>query len=213
MYVLTPGGPALRKGGQQRNRESESGSGDEARRLVQEAAATLHGGGGEEDGAVVFVLEDGSRHKSPSAAGSKVMGGKAVNGWRFWSLEGEAPAAPAEGAEKPAKTKSRSKSKKKEKVVFKTPQVNMPAGKVHYFCSACMKGFDVEGDEEPEAALGPPQRRPGAQRAGRHHRRRRGGGDGVIRALATRAGQGGEERARSRTKISEHGFARRSTPC
>ena len=43
---------------------------------------------GEEDGAVVFVLEDGSRHKSPSAAGSKVMGGKAVNGWRFWSTRG-----------------------------------------------------------------------------------------------------------------------------
>ncbi len=87
----------------------------------------------EEDGAVVYVLEDGSRHKSPSAAGSKVMGGKAVNGWRFWTVEGEAPAASADaGTEKPAKTKSRSKSKKaKEKVVFKTPQVNMPAGKVH----------------------------------------------------------------------------------
>ena len=35
---------------------------------------------GEEDGTLAFVLEDGSRHKSPSAAGSKVMGGKAVNG-------------------------------------------------------------------------------------------------------------------------------------
>ena len=38
---------------------------------------------------VAYVLEDGTRHKSPSAAGMKVMGGKAVNGWRFWSLEGE----------------------------------------------------------------------------------------------------------------------------
>jgi hypothetical protein len=35
---------------------------------------------GEEDGSLLFVLEDGSKHKSPSAAGSKVMGGKAVNG-------------------------------------------------------------------------------------------------------------------------------------
>ena len=63
----------------------------------------------------------------------------------------DAPAAPAEAeGEKPAKTKSRSKSKKaQQKIVFKTPQVNMPAGKVHYFCSACMKGF--EGDAEPEA--------------------------------------------------------------
>jgi hypothetical protein len=38
---------------------------------------------GEEEGALAFVLEDGSRHKSPSAAGSKVMGGTACNGWRF----------------------------------------------------------------------------------------------------------------------------------
>ena len=108
---------------------------------------------GEEDGAVVFVLEDGSKHKSPSAAGSKVMGGKAVNGWRFWSVEGEAPEAPADaGAEKPAKTRSRSKSKAKQKIVFKTPQTGAHPGKVHYFCSACMKGFDIaEGEAEPEA--------------------------------------------------------------
>ena len=108
---------------------------------------------GEEDRTVIFVLEDGSKYKSPSAAGSKVMGGKAVNGWRFWSVEGEAPEAPAEAeAKKPAKTRSRTKSKKaQQKIVFKTPQVNMPAGKVHYFCSACMKGFDVESDAEPDA--------------------------------------------------------------
>ena len=31
----------------------------------------------EEGEGVVYVLEDGSKHKSPSAAGSKVMGGKA----------------------------------------------------------------------------------------------------------------------------------------
>jgi hypothetical protein len=104
---------------------------------------------GEEDGAVVFVLEDGSRHKSPSAAGSKVMGGKSVNGWRFWSLEGDAPAAPAD--ETKPKSKARSKGKKQQpKTIFKTPQVKMPEGKVHWFCSACMHGFDVEGEEEPE---------------------------------------------------------------
>jgi hypothetical protein len=107
---------------------------------------------GEEDGTVVFVLEDGSKHKSPSAAGSKVMGGKAVNGWRFWSLEGDAPAESAE-AEKPAKTRSRSKGKKQHaKTIFKTPQTGARPGKTHYFCSACMKGFDIdEGEPEPEA--------------------------------------------------------------
>src|SRR6187402_518979 len=51
---------------------------------------------------LAFVLEDGTRHRSPSAAGSKVMGGKAVNGWRFWSVEGAAPAKP-EKAPKPEK--------------------------------------------------------------------------------------------------------------
>src|SRR5687767_11568723 len=60
---------------------------------------------------LAFVLEDGSRHKSPSAAGSKVMGGGAVNGWRFWSVDGAAPAKPekpakAEKPEKVAKTKT-----------------------------------------------------------------------------------------------------------
>lgn len=34
-----------------------------------------------------FALNDGRRFKSPSAAGSAVMGGIACNGWRFWSVE------------------------------------------------------------------------------------------------------------------------------
>ena len=52
---------------------------------------------GEGDDGLAFVLEDGSRHKSPSAAGSKVMGGGAVNGWRFWSVEGAAQGQGPEG--------------------------------------------------------------------------------------------------------------------
>jgi hypothetical protein len=46
----------------------------------------------EEGAGVLFALEGGKKFKSPSAAGSHIMGGKAVNGWRFWSVEGEAPA-------------------------------------------------------------------------------------------------------------------------
>ena len=103
---------------------------------------------GEEEGTVLFVLEDGSKHKSPSAAGSKVMGGKAVNGWRFWTVEGDEPAPEAET--KPEK-KSRGK-KQQTKTVFKTPsQEGMPEGSTRYFCSACMDGFVAEGIEEPEA--------------------------------------------------------------
>ncbi len=104
---------------------------------------------GEEEGSVAYVLEDGSRHKSPSAAGSKVMGGKAVNGWRFWTVEGDEPAMT--GKPKPEK-KSRGGKKKRQRTFFKTPsQANAPEGKTSYFCSACMKAFVQDGTEEPEA--------------------------------------------------------------
>jgi hypothetical protein len=105
---------------------------------------------GEEEGTLAFVLEDGSKHKSPSAAGSKVMGGKAVNGWRFWTVEGDEPAA---APEKPkAERKARSGKKKQTKTFFKAPsQATAPEGTTGYFCSACMKAFYVESAEEPEA--------------------------------------------------------------
>ncbi len=102
---------------------------------------------GEEGEGLAFVLEDGSRHKSPSAAGSKVMGGKAVNGWRFWSLEGDEP-APIQEA-KPEK-KARGSRKKSTKVIFKTPRQEVAEGKWSWFCSACMKSFVVEDEEEPQ---------------------------------------------------------------
>jgi hypothetical protein len=105
---------------------------------------------GEEEGSLLFVLEDGSKHKSPSAAGSKVMGGKAVNGWRFWSVEGDEP-MPEPAAEKPAK-KGRGAKKKQSRTIFKTPtQTGVAEGSTRYFCSACMDGFTVEGTDEPEA--------------------------------------------------------------
>ena len=49
---------------------------------------------------VRFRLEDGREFKSLSAAGSHLMGGKAVNGWRFWTLEGEAKLAGAGSPER-----------------------------------------------------------------------------------------------------------------
>ena len=105
---------------------------------------------GEEEGSVVFVLGDGSRHKSPSAAGSRVMGGKAVNGWRFWSVEGTEP--PATEAEAKPERKARGGKKKQTKTIFKTPsQATVPEGKTSYFCSACMKAFTIDGTDEPEA--------------------------------------------------------------
>jgi hypothetical protein len=38
------------------------------------------------DGKVRYRLADGREFKSPSGAGSAVMGGAACNGWVFWSI-------------------------------------------------------------------------------------------------------------------------------
>ena len=106
---------------------------------------------GEEEGALAFVLEDGSRHKSASAAGSKVMGGKAVNGWRFWTVEGDEPEAKAAPEAKPER-KPRGSRKKPSKTIFKTPsQDGVAEGKSSWFCSACMDAFVIDGADEPEA--------------------------------------------------------------
>ena len=107
----------------------------------------------EEGEGVVFVLEDGKRFKSPSAAGSAVMGGKAVNGWRFWSLAGEAEPAPEAAATKPAKAKApKAKAPKATKLLYKVPnQKGTPEGKQKWFCTACMKGFLVDDGRTPDA--------------------------------------------------------------
>src|SRR3972149_4057893 len=52
-----------------------------------------------------YRLEDGKEFKSPSSAGSAVMGGSACNGWRFWSVAGEEP--------KPKKTAPKKNGKAK----------------------------------------------------------------------------------------------------
>ena len=186
---------------------------DSPRGQLQEDALRLHGRGGR--GGRHGRLRPGGRlpHKSPSAAGSKVMGGKAVNGWRFWTVEGEAPAAPAE-AEKPAKTRSRSKGKKKEKVVFKTPPGQHAGGQGHYFCCACMKGFDVDGRRGAGGLpRRPPQRRPGAQRAVRRHRRRRGRGERVsLKALEQRKQGPARKKRRPITDQNFVAWIRRTDP-
>ena len=102
-----------------------------------------------EDGKAAFTLEDGRSFKSPSAAGSAVMGGVACNGWRFWSVEGEAAAtekAPkAEKPEKPAKARS---GKTIRRVAN---QKGVPEGGVRWFCDGCMQGFVALADDTDPA--------------------------------------------------------------
>ena len=106
---------------------------------------------GEEEGSTLFVLEDGSKHKSPSAAGSRVMGGKAVNGWRFWTVEGDEPATAPDAEDKAPKT-ARGGKKKQTKTLYKMPgQDGVAEDKVRWFCSACMEAFTPGVAGEPEA--------------------------------------------------------------
>ena len=119
---------------------------------------------GEGDEGLAFVLEDGSRYKSPSAAGSKVMGGGAVNGWRFWSVEGAAPAK-AEKPQKQAKAKalggsrgprkmpksSGTKQPKKSATLYAMEsQEDVAEGHLRIWCQACCNGHVVEGTDLPE---------------------------------------------------------------
>ena len=108
-----------------------------------------------EDGRMIYRLEDGTSHTSPSAAGSAVMGGTACNGWRFWGVAGgdeagDATAAPPQPHERTTKV-ARPKSTPKVKQVRRVPnQRGVPEGQARWFCSACMKGFLTEAVTPPE---------------------------------------------------------------
>ena len=100
----------------------------------------------DEGGGILFVLEGGRKFKSPSSATSALMGGKAVNGWRFWSVQGAEPKT-KEGGEKPETQAAKSK-----RLVYRVPnQKGIAEGQSRWFCRACMKGFVIEGDGQPEA--------------------------------------------------------------
>ena len=97
---------------------------------------------------LVFVVEGKGKFKSPSSAASAVMGGKAVNGWLFWSVEGGEAQAPTESAAEAEKPKDA----KAKKVIYRVPnQQGVEPGKTKFWCNACMKSFVADGTEAPEA--------------------------------------------------------------
>src|SRR3546814_4511280 len=49
-----------------------------------------------EDEKLRYRLADGTAYRSPSAAGSAVMGGVACHGWRFWRVAGAATPSPGD---------------------------------------------------------------------------------------------------------------------
>jgi hypothetical protein len=109
----------------------------------------------EEGEGVLYALEDGKKFKSPSAAGSAVMGGTACNGWRFWTVEGEDP--PAKETKPAAKRggtktkKARKPRKTSSKLIHAMPdQTGVPEGMARFWCNACMDAFEAEDGKVPE---------------------------------------------------------------
>jgi len=86
-----------------------------------------------------YRLEDGKEFKSPSSAGSAVMGGSACNGWRFWSVAGSEKAKPKKTPKKAAKENANPGNSLIER---------MEDGR--YFCSACQEAFDAPKGVEPQ---------------------------------------------------------------
>ena len=79
-----------------------------------------------------YRLEDGREFKSPSSAGSAIMGGSACNGWRFWSVAGAEAAKP----------KAAKKAGKKAKTNPGNGLITRLEGG-RWFCNACMEPFDA----------------------------------------------------------------------
>ena len=89
-----------------------------------------------------YELDNVTIYQSLSAAGSAVMGGQACNGWRFWSLADDLPAA---------KATPEKKGKKPVKLIRRVPnQKGVDDGQVKWFCSSCMKSFLTEATDEPD---------------------------------------------------------------
>jgi hypothetical protein len=108
-----------------------------------------------EGGGLRYRLEDGREFKSPSAAGSAVMGGVACNGWRFWSVAGEDAAAVPKKERKAPASKAARKPKKaatKTQGFQRLPNGEGAAeGTAKFFCDACMEAFEAPVNSDPTA--------------------------------------------------------------
>ena len=81
-----------------------------------------------EGGKLLYRLGDGREFKSPSSAGSAVMGGSACNGWVFWRVDDRTAGA----ATKPAKATVKPAAKKPAKTTAKVERQR---------CDTCGKSF------------------------------------------------------------------------
>jgi hypothetical protein len=135
------------------NRELPAGTVLQARFKKQEHSCTVEIDG---EGKRSYLIGE-KRFSSPSAAASSITGG-AINGWAFWSVQGEAPAKPEKGAKREAKPKAEKPAKAEKKPrtkAFKlfekvTPNEGDPEGSFRFWCHGCQASFVSETDK-PEA--------------------------------------------------------------
>jgi hypothetical protein len=98
-----------------------------------------------------YRLEDGREFKSPSSAGSAVMGGVACNGWRFWSLEGEErPSPKAQGKPKAKGRRGGRTSRNPELLSPMERDEKTPDDQDRWYCLACAEPFTVAKGHKPE---------------------------------------------------------------
>ena len=96
-----------------------------------------------------FELDGKTIYKSLSTAGNAVTGGS-VNGWRFWSLEGDLK--PKRETEAKPGTKKSVKPESRVKQIRRVPnQKGVADGQIKWHCSACMASFVHDGTAEPDA--------------------------------------------------------------
>jgi hypothetical protein len=121
------------------NRVLEPGTRLVARYKKKEYSATVV----QTDKGLRYRLEDGREFKSPSAAGTAVMGGVACNGWRFWSIAGS----------EQAKSKAPKAAKKAPERKAKPNGGNDLITRLddgRFFCSGCQDAFSVPEGVEPQ---------------------------------------------------------------
>jgi hypothetical protein len=99
------------------------------------------------DAGLRYRLADGKEFNSPSSAGRAITDGVAVNGWRFWSLDGELKPARTKTAKKAATKKAQTKkatkkaSKKAAKKKGGKTKAQRAASRDSYGCGVCNAEF------------------------------------------------------------------------
>ena len=130
------------------NRDLKAGQKLVARYKGQEHTVLVLVLGDETTNGLGFELDGGTIYRSLSSAGSAVMGGTSCNGWRFWSPEGSLKTKP----DKTETVKHTAKPAAKVRLIKKVPnQKGVPASRVKWFCSGCMKSFLADVAEDPQA--------------------------------------------------------------